>query len=75
MPDFELWIEDGNRTLPPVHARNDEHAAAIYGEQLGLHLTLEDQDVGAYGMLRVTVQKKAHWAERHTIPVWNKGPK
>jgi hypothetical protein len=74
MPDYELWIEHGYRTLESVHAKNRAHAAAMYAEQLGLHLTLEDQDDGAYGMLRETIRTgTAHWAERHDIPVWCKG--
>ena len=76
MPDYELWIEDGNRTLPPVPASSAAHAIAIYGRQLGLHLTIENLGVGAYGTLRETTQKEVRWARREPdIPVWSRGPR
>ena len=71
MPYYELWIEDGNQTLPSVPARDRVHAVAIFGEQLGQRLTLMDQDVAAPYMLRETTEKNAHWAKRRPeIPVW-----
>ena len=74
MPDYELWIVEGDRTLPTVHAKNAAHAVAMYGEQLGLHLTLEDPDYGPYGMLRETIRTgTARWVERHDLPVSCKG--
>jgi hypothetical protein len=73
VPDYELWIVEGNQTLPLVHARDKNHAVAIYGEQLGLGLTLEeDQGVqGPCGMLRENPRERnAHWAKPPDIPVW-----
>jgi hypothetical protein len=70
MPYYELWIVDGNRTLPSVSARDEKHAVAIFGEQLGLLLTMEDQDVAPYAMLRETREREAHWVGRPEIPVW-----
>jgi hypothetical protein len=76
MPYYELWIEEGNRTLDTVHASNPNHAVAIYGQQLELRLTLEDLNVGAYRMLRETSHTEARLADRRpTISVWSKGPR
>jgi hypothetical protein len=74
MPDYELWIVEGNRTLPSVHARDENHAVSLYGEQLGLGLEIEgDQGVqGPYGMLRETRERNAHWAKQARIPVWKR---
>ena len=73
VPDYELWIAEGNKTLDTIHARNAAHALAMYGEQLGLHLTLDDQDDAAYGMLRETSRTETpRWAERHNVPVWSR---
>jgi hypothetical protein len=70
MPWYELWIEDGDRTLPSVHANDPAAAAAAFGQQLG-RLTLEDQGNGAPYMLRETTEKNAHWSKRRPeIAVW-----
>jgi hypothetical protein len=76
MPDYVLWIVEGDQEFPSVHARNDEHAVAIYSEQLGIRLTLEDQDLGAYGMLRKRLRETDRYsANKPDIPVWRKDPR
>jgi hypothetical protein len=66
MPWYELWIADGDRTLPSENAKDPAHAVAIFGNKLGLRLTLEDQGVVAPYMLRE--EKK----QRPEIPVWSR---
>jgi hypothetical protein len=69
MPWYELW-ENGEHTLESVSAKDPADAVAIFGEQLGLRLTLEDQgDVAPY-MLR-EIEANAGWSERRPkIAVW-----
>ena len=67
MPWYELWIADEDRRLPSVNAKDPAHAVEIFGNKLGLRLTLEDQgDVAPY-MLR---EEKKQRPER---PVWSRG--
>jgi hypothetical protein len=44
---------------------------AIFGERLGLSLTLKDAEVAAYAMLREPREKEAPWAKPPAIPVWH----
>lgn len=68
MPYYDLWIESENRQLDPKPARDRDHALEIFGRELGVRLTLEDQDVVAPYMLGES-QDNVHWAKA-TIPVY-----
>jgi len=73
MPDFRLWRESDDTWYGPVNARDDAHAVAIFSQQLGVTLTLEEGPmVAAYMMARREPQEGATWAKAPDIPVWAK---
>ena len=75
MPDYRLWRESDDGWSESVNARDDAHAVAIFSEQLGITLTLEQGPmVATYMMARRDRQEGATWAKKPTIPVWVKDP-
>ncbi len=77
MPYYRLWRQPDNTWHGPVNARDDGHAVAIFSEQLGITLTLEEGPlVATYMMARRDRQEpeRATWAKDPDIPVWVKDP-
>ncbi len=77
MPYYRLWRQPDNTWHGPVNARDDAHAAAIFSEQLGITLTLEEGPlVATYMMARRDRQDpgEAEWAKDPDIPVWVTDP-
>jgi hypothetical protein len=68
MPYYDLWIASENRQLEPQRARDRDDALEIFGRELSVRLTLEDQGVVAPYMLGES-QDNIHWAKA-TIPVY-----
>ncbi len=67
MPYYDLLVVDENRTLAAA-ARDRKDALAIFGKELGLRLTLNDQDIPASYLLDEW-HESPHWVNP-TIPVF-----
>ena len=73
MPMYSLWRESDNKTFDPVEARNDRHAIAIFSQQLGVELTLNEGPAGPPYMMG-RLGKAVAWMKPQDIPVWVKEP-
>jgi len=67
MPYYNLLVVNENRTLATA-ASDRADALTIFGEELGLRLTLNDQDIPAPYLLDEW-HKSPHWVNP-TIPVF-----
>lgn len=67
MPYYDLLVVDEQRTLATL-ARDREDALAIFGKELDLRLTLNDQDIPAPYLLDEW-RESPHWVNP-TIPVF-----
>lgn len=73
MAYYSLLIVDKQETLSGVAARDRTEALLMFGQKLGRHLTLEDDDSSAAEYLLDEWWEQPHWVN-HTIPVFVKQP-
>ena len=73
MPMYSLWRESDNKTFAPVEARDNTHAVAIFCQQLGVELTL-DEGPAAPPYMMGRRGKAPAWTKPPDIPVWVKEP-
>ncbi len=72
MPIYRLWrIGFGeNQTISRKDARDDEHAVVVFGELLGVTLTLEEGPTAPpYMMARI--EKESSWTKKPDIAVYD----
>ncbi len=68
MPIYRLWRESDNKSFNK-DARDDEHAVVVFGELLGVTLTLEEGPTAPpYMMARI--EKEASWTKKPDIAVY-----
>ena len=74
MAFYSLLIVDKQESISGVSAPNRAVAVALFGQRLGLDLTLEDDGTtGVAGFLLDEWWDQPHWVD-HTIPVFAKQP-
>ncbi len=69
MAIYRLWRESDNKTFDDIEARDHEHAITIFGEKLGIKLTLTEGPV-APGYMMQRIEKEVSWTPAPGIPVW-----
>ena len=68
MPIYRLWRQSDDKTFEK-DARDDEHALAVFGRELGVTLTLtEGPTAPPYMMGRI--ENEASWTKKPDISVW-----
>ena len=71
MPIYRLWRVSDNETFEE-DARDEHHALVVFGELLGVKLTLEEGPPAPEYMLD-PVETELHWNTPLTTPVWEVG--
>ncbi len=68
MPIYRLWRQSDDKTFEK-DARDDEHALAVFGQELGVTLTLaEGPAAPPYMMGRI--EKEVNWTKKPDIAVY-----
>ena len=68
MPMYRLLRLSDNKSFDK-EARDDEHAVALFGQELGVNLTLAEGLAASPYMMGV-VEKEVSWAKPPNIPVF-----
>ncbi len=67
MPIYRLWRQSDDKTFEK-DARDDEHALAVFGQELGVTLTFEGSAAPQYMM--GCIKKEASWTKKPDIAVY-----
>ena len=71
MPWYRLWRQSDNKTFDDKNARDEEHALELFGQELGVPLTLtEGPAAPPYMMGRI--EKEVGWTKKPDIAVYEK---
>ncbi len=68
MAIYALWRVSDNKTFEK-DARDDEHAVVVFGELLGITLTLAEVTAAPPYMM-VLIEKEASWTKKPDIAVY-----
>ncbi len=66
---YRLWRESDDKSLDDIEARDDEHALGVFGQQLGVTLTLTAGPAAPQYMMG-RIKKWASWTKKPDIAVY-----
>ena len=75
MPWYRLWRQSDNKMFDDKNARDEKHALELFGQGLGVTLTLTESPTDAgppYMMGRI--EKEVGWTKKLDISVWEVPP-
>ena len=75
MPWYRLWRQSDNKTFDDKNARDGEHALELFGQELGVTLTLTEgpEDAGPPYMMG-RKENEVAWTKKPDISVWEVPP-
>ncbi len=69
MSIYRLWRDSDDKSFDDIEARDDEHALEVFGQQLGITLTLKEAPAAPQYMMG-RIEKWASWTEKPDIAVY-----
>ncbi len=72
---YRLWRQSDNKTFDDKNARGEEHALELFGQELGVSLTLTEGSADAApSYMMVRMEKEGGWTKKPDIAVWEVPP-
>jgi hypothetical protein len=69
MSIYRLWRELDDKSFDDIEARDNEHALEVFGQQLGITLTLKEAPAAPQYMMG-RIEKWAGWTKKPDIAVY-----
>ncbi len=69
MPWYRLLRQSDNKTFDDKNARDEEHALELFGQELGVSLTLTEVHAAPPYMMG-RIEKEVNWAKKPDIAVY-----
>ncbi len=69
MSIYRLWRDSDDKSFDDIEARDDEHALEVFGQQLGITLTLKEAPAAPQYMMG-RIEKWASWTKKPDIAVY-----
>jgi hypothetical protein len=66
---YRLWRESDNKSFDDIEARDSEHALEVFGQLLGITLTLKEAPAAPQYMMG-RIEKWAGWTKKPDIAVY-----
>ena len=73
MPKYRLWRQWDNKTFDDKEARDEKHALELFGQELGVSLTLTEVHAAPPYMMG-RIEKEVGWTKKPDIAVWEVPP-